>query len=232
MSQLRCLLMAIATLPLLVFQLAAQAPTDPASTGNEERKEGKPLVPPPVDREKQGRDDEREARIRAIEDALWKELSELEQRLRRVKGQLESDGERRPARPEPDRKGPVKAEPRRAVSLEDRHQQLHKKQDELVLRWKELQKQKGVDTTRDDEAEKKRARQSLEVENDLRGVLHDLLELRESSRERQIHRLRVELDSLKRSLDARSSRWDRERGVELKLRELLGPTAPAPAEQK
>ena len=232
MSQLRCSLMAIATLPLLVFQLAAQAPIEPPRTAAEERKEGKPLVPPPVDREQQGRDDEREARIRAIEDALWKELSELEQRLRRVKGQLGSDRERRPARPEPERKGPVKAEPKRVESLEDRHQQLHKRQEELVLRWKELQKQKGVDTTKDDEAEKKRARQSLEVENDLRGVLHDLLELRESSRERQIHRLREELDSLKRSLDARSSRWDRERGVELKLRELLGPRAPAPAEQK
>ncbi len=223
--------------------MMAQTPVSPPKTQPERPTEGGAgegdRSKPPSEQEQEARESTLDSRIRELEDAIWQELLGLERRIQLLRERTRPDAESernrstpRPEKPPSEAKAPRRVEPVDEVSLEERHKKLLKRQDELVARWTELEKARTRAPANDEEVERKRARQAEQTERELKGVLRELLDLRESSRERQIARLRAELDSLERSLGARSSREDRDAAVEARLKDLLGPKDRPPAGEK
>ncbi len=179
-----------------------------------------------------------DARIRELEDVLWREIQSLEERMLAIKERfaaLTSGGI--PPDPAPGVSG---ARPQRPAPIDDgeerRHRSLVALQNTLVERWRALERNaEGVRGTagsararegtgspdRDEPGKLARNAEREEVRSRLREVLAEILDIRERSRERQVRRLRVELEEIERALGVRHRTEERRVMIESRLREIL-----------
>ncbi|MBI4606673.1 MAG: hypothetical protein HY721_32315 [Planctomycetes bacterium] len=183
-----------------------------------------------------------DAQIRELEGALWREIAALESRLGALRARLEGhlgSGRDAPSRPQ-------QGSPTVLPGVDqDRHEGLLRHQEELVLRWRTLlagppgsglsrpgvgglppsdpgrARREGSDGTREPRASDSRGAELRRVREELRGVLLEILDLREAARAREIDRLRARLEELERDVQRRHAPEERRALVEARLRELL-----------
>jgi len=193
------------------------------------RREGPQPEPPGLDPDPLRID----ARVREIQLALLDEIVRVEDRLSMIRRRLEIElglpGPPLPAGapappvlgPAPGPEGPAstRKQARRAVRVgrtpedlaeERQYGLLLDREREIVTQWKK--KAAG-----DSGAEKEKA----DLRRDLERVLREMLDLRERARERQLDRLRQELEDIHRALKVREDEKERERLVKARARELL-----------
>ena len=174
------------------------------------------------------------AQVRDIQRALLDEIVRVEERLAAIRRKLEAElglpGPPLPAgAPEPpllDSTGGATGIPRKQarkilrpapqdVEEERRYRSLLDREREIVAQWKRAgARRKGAG---DENAEGERG----ELRAELERVLREILDLRERARERQLERLRRELDEIQRALKLREDEKERERLVNARMRELL-----------
>ena len=130
--------------------------------------------------------------------------------------------------------------PQRPAPIDDgeerRHRSLVALQEKLVERWRELkQNAEGVKDAAgnararegtgspdlDGPRKLEREREREQVRSKLREVLAEILDIRERSRERQVRRLRAELEDIERALGVRHHPEERRLMIESRLRALL-----------
>jgi hypothetical protein len=167
-----------------------------------------------------------EGQVREIENAIWRELNAAESRLERIKLKvraliagaepLESE------RPLPllRRELPPGDAGALAMREEERHYgELLEREEDLLRRWHALQPPRGGAADDGAASPDKGAREAVRLE--LRRILREMLDFRESGRERRLERLRFEIEDLERALHRRRQEEERERLVEEELRLLL-----------
>lgn len=177
-----------------------------------------------------------DARVREIQLALLDEIIRVEERLAAIRRKLESElglpGPPFPAgalaSPPLDPSGGAPGIPRKQarktlrpgpapqdLEEERRYRSLLDREREIVAQWKKAGvRRKG---SGDESAEGERG----ELRAELERVLREILDLRERARERQLERLRSELDEIQRALKLREDEKERERLVNARMRELL-----------
>lgn len=198
----------------------------------DDRRDGRESRPPGLDPDARRID----ARVREIQLALLDEIHRVEERLAVVRRKLESElglpGPPFPAgalAPPPlDPSGGAPGIPRKQarktlrpgpapqdLEEERRYRSLLDREREIVAQWKKAGvRRKG---SGDESAEGERG----ELRAELERVLREILDLRERARERQLERLRSELDEIQRALKHREDEKERERLVNARMRELL-----------
>jgi len=99
---------------------------------------------------------------------------------------------------------------------ERRYRLLLEREREIVEQWNRAAA-RGPKANGEENAGSERAKLRSELER----VLREILDLRERARERQVERLRREIEDIERALDMREDEKERERLVNSRLRELL-----------
>ena len=191
---------------------------------------------PPADRAPEIRASERE--IEAILAALFSEIDALDRRLGALRARLSVLLAGRGARPEPFLPDPA-AGSKASDQVAPGHGALEgllARQEALLKRFRELQssgaapRDPGSGSPAAPEREAREEQKRLEQE--LRRVLFEILEVRETARALQLARLEAELGALRRAIDERSHQERRRELVEERLRELLEGHPPSPDERR
>jgi hypothetical protein len=202
------------------------------------QREGPAIAPPGIDPDAARIEDQ----VREIQLALLDEIVRVEERLAQVRRRLELElglpgpplapgvpGSRGIARGPGPEGGPSPALPRKQarkalraapapqdLEEERRYRFLLEREREIVEQWNRVGA-RGPKADGEENAGPERAKLRAELE----GVLREILDLREMARERQVERLRRELEDIERALDVREDEKERERLVNSRLRELL-----------
>jgi hypothetical protein len=179
-----------------------------------------------------------EARIREIQLDLLEEIAGIERRLGVIRRRLERELGIEPLpvekasgtpglqRPPGDRmllrsrKKALEFEPAwQDPGEERRYRLLLNREEEIVAQWRGA----GARARRGSPEERQTAeseKAALRVE--LGRVLEEILDVREKARERQLERLRREIEDIERALRARRDEGERKRLVDSRMKELLG----------